>query len=97
MVVNNMSCYICEKCGTIENTACGGYWKNKLHKEPPMCSQCNYGEWHGQFEKNHWSIYSVKELIDMEERNDGSMLNARDYFIKNGIINDDKLKEEDDN
>ena len=50
-----MSMYICEKCGCIENTALGGYWKNVINQEPKKCSECNRGEWHNEFEKRHWT------------------------------------------
>lgn len=80
-----MPCYICEKCGAIDNTAVGGYWRNILNKEIPKCSECNYGKWHGKFEKKHWfECGTVEELIEMEDRNDGSMLNATEYFKKIG-------------
>lgn len=80
-----MPCYICEKCGAVDNTAIGGYWRNYIRKEPKMCSECNFGKWHGKFEKKHWSEYgTIEELIKMEYRNDGSMLNATEYFKKIG-------------
>lgn len=82
-----MPCYICEKCGAIDNTAVGGYWRNHIRKEPKMCSECNFGKWHGRFEKKYWYEYgTIKELIEMEDRNNGSMLNARKYFKKIGEI-----------
>ena len=79
-----MSIYICEKCGAIENTALGGYWLNCLNNEPKMCSECNYGKWHGEFEKQYWTDYTPDELIRMEERNDGSMLNATSFLKSKG-------------
>lgn len=81
-----MGCYICEKCGTIDNTAIGGYWRNIANKEIPKCSECNYGKWHGKFEKKYWYEYDIKELLEWEDKNDGSMLNARKYFKKIGEI-----------
>lgn len=81
-----MSIYICEKCGTIENTALGGYWKNCLNKEPKMCSECNDGKWHGEFPKKHWSEYGVNKLLELEKRNDGSMINATEYLKSIGEI-----------
>ncbi len=46
-----MPCFVCEKCGCIENTACGHYWgrnrimfkEGSLQKElvgKPLCSEC---------------------------------------------------------
>lgn len=81
-----MSVYICEKCGCIESTALGGYWRNVINKEPKMCSECNNGEWHNEFEKKHWSEYGVRELLSLESRKDGSMINATKYLKSIGEI-----------
>lgn len=81
-----MSIYICEKCGTLENTALGGYWRNALRKEPPMCSECNTGKWHNEFPKQHWSEIGIDELLRRESLNNGSMINARVYLQKIGAI-----------
>lgn len=75
-----MSIYICERCGTIENTVLGGYWENILNNEIPKCSECNYGKWHGEFPKKHWTDYGAEKLLDLESRNDGSMINAREFL-----------------
>lgn len=78
-----MGCYICEECGCIDNTAIGGYYKNYINKEELKCSECNFGKWHGEFDKKHWSEYYTKEeWIELEKRNDGSMMNAIEYFKK---------------
>ena len=81
-----MSVYICEKCGCIENTSLGGYWRNVVNKEPKMCSECNNGEWHNEFEKRHWTEYGVEELLELEARKDGSMINATEYLKSIGEI-----------
>lgn len=81
-----MSVYICEKCGCIENTALGGYWRNVANKESKMCSECNTGKWHNKFEKHHWTKYGVKELLSLEARKDGSMINATEYLKSIGEI-----------
>lgn len=76
-----MGCYICDKCGTVDNSAIGGFWDNYRKKIAPMCSECNTGKWHGYFPKQHWSsIGSPEMLIKMERRHDGSMINAVEYF-----------------
>lgn len=75
-----MSIYVCEKCGAIENTSLGGYWKNILDNEIPMCSECNTGEWHGEFPKKHWTDYGAEKLLELEKRNDGSMINATEFL-----------------
>lgn len=81
-----MSCYICENCGAIDNTAIGGYWINIINNEIPKCSECNYGKWHNKFEKKNWSEYGTEKLLEWENKNDGSMLNATEYFKKIGVI-----------
>lgn len=81
-----MSLYICEKCGSIENTALGGYWKNLRDREPAMCSECNFGKWHGKFPKTHWTDYGIEKLLEWEKRGDGSMINATEYFQKEGLV-----------
>ncbi|VYT08006.1 Uncharacterised protein [uncultured Clostridium sp.] len=81
-----MSVYICEKCGVIENTAVGGYWKNSFEHEPKKCSECNFGKWHGKFEKKHWTDYGVEKLLEMEKRKDGSMINATNFLKSIGEI-----------
>nr|DAS42831.1 MAG TPA: Rubredoxin evolution, hydrogenase, nickel, energy.86A [Caudoviricetes sp.] len=81
-----MSVYICEKCGTIDNTAIGGYWKNCLNDEPKMCSECNTGKWHGEFEKKHWTDYGKEKLLELESYHDGSMINATEYLKSIGEI-----------
>ncbi len=81
-----MSIYICEKCGCIENTSLGGYWKNCLRKEPKACSECNTGEWHNEFEKKYWTEYGVKKLLELEALKDGSMINATEYLKSIGEI-----------
>ncbi len=84
--VNLMSSYICEKCGCIENTALGGYWSNLAKKEPIKCSECNTGKWHDMFEKKHWSEYGTQKLLELESKNDGSMINATSYLKSINVI-----------
>lgn len=84
-----MGVYICETCGSLENTAIGGYWKNRRNHEPLQCSECNTGKWHGLFLKKSWQEYGYEELLLLEAHQDGSMLNATDFFKKRGL-NDGK-------
>ncbi|TWA89591.1 hypothetical protein [Bradyrhizobium stylosanthis] len=51
-----MPLYMCSKCGSVENTACGGYWRqqrdaNYAEDFKPLCSACypEIGKWHGDF------------------------------------------------
>ena len=81
-----MSIYICEKCGCIDNTALGGYWKNARNNEPKMCAECNHGKWHGVFPKEHWTKYGKEELLKSEARKDGSMINATSYLKSIGEL-----------
>jgi hypothetical protein len=46
-----MSLYQCTRCGCCENTALGFYHMANYKSNPPLCSECKTGEWHGKFEK----------------------------------------------
>lgn len=54
-----MPLYMCTACGSVDNTATGGYWEQELRaykagkKFEPLCSACNpdIGAWHGKFER----------------------------------------------
>ena len=53
-----MSCFRCDNCGCIENTACSNYWEQKYPmddtpEKPKLCSECDpeTGKWHGNFDK----------------------------------------------
>jgi len=45
-----MPLYECQKCGTVENTACGNFWNAESVSEA-VCSECHTGTWHGRFDK----------------------------------------------
>ena len=56
-----MSCFRCEKCGCVENTATSGYWSREDGKDKrALCSECDpaIGKWHGRFPKR-----SAKGLV----------------------------------
>ena len=51
-----MPLYMCSKCGSVDNTACGGYWRQEMEANyskdfKPLCSSCypEMGKWHGDF------------------------------------------------
>lgn len=46
-----MPLFECSKCHCVENTALGNYWMPKVDNEPVLCSECDTGTWHGEFEK----------------------------------------------
>jgi hypothetical protein len=60
-----MPLYMCTKCGTVENTALGGYWRQEMEameagkKHEPLCSACDpeLGEWHGRFKRRSAAGY----------------------------------------
>lgn len=81
-----MSVYICEKCGAIDNTAVGGYYRNILNNEPIMCSECNTGKWHDVFPKKYWHEYGVEKLLELESKRDGSMINATEFLKSIGKL-----------
>ena len=47
-----MPLFNCTKCGALENTALGAFWRNRRKAIPVLCSECDTGEWHGEFEKS---------------------------------------------
>lgn len=88
-----MSSFICEKCGTIDNSACNNnYWMRKIigRKYSPallLCTSCTAKEngkpeiWHNQFPKRHWSECGTKEELIKECKNkNGNVVNAIEYF-----------------
>lgn len=47
-----MPLFQCQQCGCVENTATSHYWwRTHREKKPPICSECEEGEWHGLFPK----------------------------------------------
>ncbi len=50
-----MPCFICSKCGCIENTACCHYWGD-IGKKPVLCSKCDteIGKWHNHFPRRKY-------------------------------------------
>lgn len=60
-----MPLYMCSKCGSVENTALGGYWAQQMkafeanQKHAPLCSECDpeIGTWHGQFPRRSAGVY----------------------------------------
>ena len=84
-----MPCFICEKCGCVDNTACGGnYWihtfnvnTNQKTDEKIMCCECYTGKWHGMFPKKSWSDYGTpEELIESERKHPGGLLNLEEFL-----------------
>lgn len=69
-----MSLYQCEKCGCIENTACGWYWYTDCagpEFDKKLCSACapthfddgsrtELGEWHGKFERKYHPLGTME-------------------------------------
>lgn len=60
-----MPLYMCSKCGSVENTALGGYWRQQMEAfeaakpHEPLCSACDpdLGEWHGYFPRRSAAGY----------------------------------------
>ena len=81
-----MSTFICTKCGSIENTATSDYWYYVMEKKQPICSYCSEGKWHNRFERIHWSKVGINKLLEMQSRNQGDVINAKEYLIGIGEI-----------
>lgn len=85
-----MSTFLCERCGAIENTATSNYWMQCLEKTPHICSKCETGKWHDKFPRQHWSIYSLSELLALQKENKGDVINARNHLRNIGVIGSKK-------
>lgn len=54
-----MPLYVCSKCEAVDNTGLTNYWVAEMDaheagtKFEPLCSECETGEWHGRFTKQH--------------------------------------------
>jgi len=60
-----MPLFKCEKCGCLENTATGNYWiRVNRNGECPLCSECAWGKWHGEFKKQTPEQAGYVELQD---------------------------------
>jgi hypothetical protein len=71
-----MPLFVCEKCGTIDNTAMDGtFWYSRaflkesfeqfpkdLRTELALCTECQTGKWHDEFDKEKATPERVKEL-----------------------------------
>ena len=81
-----MPLFVCELCGAIDNTACGGtFWRSKssvgkktyetdteLFCKEALCCLCATGEWHHEFP---YEIATRESVIEM----------GLDNFKKNGL------------
>lgn len=85
-----MPSFICERCGAIENTATSNYWLQLLNNETKLCSKCDTGIWHDKFPRQHWSIYSVSELLELQKQDKGDVINARNHLRNIGVIGSKK-------
>lgn len=91
-----MPCFICEKCGAVDNTACGGnYWLHQVHvsqgatDEQILCCECYTGKWHDRFPKRLWSDFGTpKSLLDSERKHPGGILNLEEYLKSIGQFPD---------
>lgn len=85
-----MSTFLCSRCGAVENTATSDYWVQLLEKEPPLCSKCSSGVWHGRFERRHWSYYGIDQLLKAQKKDVGDFINAREHLRNIGVIGSKK-------
>ena len=82
-----MPLFVCERCGAIENTACGGtFWHSKscvgdkFYKEDKvgffckeaLCCKCHTGRWHNKFP---YEIATEESVMDI----------GLDNFMKHGL------------
>jgi hypothetical protein len=86
-----MPLFVCNDCGTVDNTALTNYWPDVGGAEeggplPPCCSGCSpdrvlrrgagtTGGWHGMFPRRHW-----REWLLENPGNGRELLNLRPCF-----------------
>ena len=72
-----MPLFRCDKCGCVDNSACApSYWTSRLNEKPPICTECETGEWHEIFPKKQ----ATGMLVDQE----GHLWGKSD--VKNGLL-----------
>ena len=65
-----MALFVCEKCRTIENTACCDFWLRNVDKPlclgTALCSACDpdIGKWHGRFERQTYDGSQTVQWVD---------------------------------
>ena len=86
-----MPLFICEECGTIENTALGHYWskdhvkfKDSSKNNKALCSSCIPAEYDDSSEtgRGKWHGKFPKETFDPKKHNPDHYLNSKEYMEK---------------
>ena len=51
-----MPLFVCDACGSVDNTAVTHYWRSRMKETSALCSACDpeFGRWHGIFERETW-------------------------------------------
>ena len=51
-----MPLFICDACGSVDNTATTQYWTCKMEGKALLCSACDpeIGKWHNLFPREQW-------------------------------------------
>jgi len=68
-----MPLFVCEKCGCVDNTACGGTFWIVLHKKDNkvLCCECHFGpgKWHNRFPKKIATQSEIKQIKKYWKKN----------------------------
>ena len=58
-----MPLFVCEECGCVDNTACGGtFWEVLTGGGRVLCCECRFGKWHDKFPKEIATQNEVEEI-----------------------------------
>jgi len=59
-----MPLFVCEECGCVDNTACGGTFWDVLSARSGkvLCCECRFGRWHNRFSKRTASQSEVEQI-----------------------------------
>lgn len=56
-----MPLFECTRCGTVDNTALSPtFWRKHTDRVPVLCTECETGTWHGEWEKQTVAQYEAK-------------------------------------
>lgn len=66
-----MPLFVCEECGCVDNTACGGTFWVVLHakNDKVLCCECHLGKWHNRFPKKIATKRKIKQIKKYWKKN----------------------------
>jgi hypothetical protein len=79
-----MPLFICDCCGALDNTACGGKYHTRhsyanAEQLPDLCCKCNRGDWHNKFP---YELCTAELYEEIGEDNFVYKIFGQEYEIK---------------